>query len=143
MVEMIPGRLYIGGRIRNFDCNFIYSHISAIINLQIQQDQPPFDFSHRIMIWAPLTLSSPPSLQWTIDMTKLINNLIDSGYSVLLHDTAGIQRLGFVITAFYMQRFSLGRDQALSVIRQRKPDINPPENYMNLLAQFEAYIQHP
>ncbi|MED3933343.1 dual specificity protein phosphatase family protein [Priestia megaterium] len=138
---MISGRLYIGGRIRKFDWSFIYSYISAIINLQIKQDQPPFDFSHRIMIWAPLTLSSPPSLQWTMDMTNLISNLIDSGYSVLLHDTAGIQRLGFVITAFYMQRFSLGRDQALSVIRQRKPDINPPENYMNLLTQFEAYLQ--
>jgi len=140
---MISGRLYIGGRIRKFDWNFIYSHISAIINLQLKQDQPPFDFSHRIMIWAPLTLSSPPSLQWIMDMTNLISNLIDSGYSVLLHDTAGIQRLGFVITAFYMQRFSLGRDQALSVIRQRKPDINPPENYMNLLAQFEVYLQRP
>jgi len=140
---MISGRLYIGGQIRKFDWNFIYSHISAIINLQIKQDQPPFDFSHRIMIWAPLTLSSTPSLQWTMDMTNLISNLIDSGYSVLLHDTAGIQRLGFVITAFYMQRFSLGRDQALSVIRQRKPDINPPENYMNLLAQFEVYLQRP
>ena len=140
---MISGRLYIGGRIRKFDWNFIYSHISAIINLQIKQDQPPFDFSHRVMIWAPLTLSSPPSLQWTMDMTNLISNLIDSGYSVLLHDTAGIQRLGFVITAFYMQLFNLGRDQALSVIRQRKPDINPPENYMNLLAQFEVYLQRP
>jgi protein-tyrosine phosphatase len=73
-------------------------------------------------------------------MTRLINDLIRSGHTVLLHDTLGIQRLGFVITAFYMQHFRLSRDQALAAVRERKPDLDPPDNYMNLLSQFEAYL---
>ncbi|MCF6800473.1 dual specificity protein phosphatase family protein [Bacillus sp. ET1] len=143
MVEMMPGQLYIGGKILNADLEFIYKHITAIINLRIKPDYLPFDFTHnRIMIWTPLTVSSTPGLKWTIEMTELINNLIDSGYTVLIHDTIGIQRLGFVITAFYMQRFNLNRDQALSVVRQKKPNIDPPNNYMDLLSEFETYLQH-
>jgi protein-tyrosine phosphatase len=92
------------------------------------------------MIWAPLTIFQTPGIQWTISMIKLINNLIDSRQTVLLHDTLGIQRLGFVITAFYMQRFGLKRDQALAAVRRQKPDIDPPPNYMNLLSQFETYL---
>ncbi len=94
------------------------------------------------MIWAPLTLSAPPGLSWTIKMTKQINDLINSGHSVLMHDTLGIQRLGFVITAFYMQRYCLSRDQAIAWVRQKKPDIDPPANYMVLLSKFENYVQN-
>ncbi|MEH7263298.1 dual specificity protein phosphatase family protein, partial [Priestia megaterium] len=140
MVEMIPERLYIGGKILNNELEFIYKYITAIINLRTIPDQLPIDFNHKIMIWTPLTVSSTPGLEWTIKITKLINRLIDSGHNILLHDTIGIQRLGFVITAFYMQHFNLSRDYALSLIRQKKPNINPPSNYMNLLSEFEIYL---
>jgi hypothetical protein len=60
IVEMIPGRLYIGGRISHSDWGFIQKHISTIINLRLKPDQPLFDFSNRIMIWAPFTLSVTP-----------------------------------------------------------------------------------
>ncbi|MFC3883138.1 dual specificity protein phosphatase family protein [Bacillus songklensis] len=140
-VEMIPGRLYIGGRIRSSDWGFIQRHITAIINIRITPDRPPFDFSHRTMIWAPLTVLHPPELQWIIAMTKLMNSLMDPGHTILLHDTLGIHRLGFVITAFYMQRFGLSRDQALAAVRSRKSDIDPPDNYLKLLSQFEAYLE--
>jgi hypothetical protein len=73
-------------------------------------------------------------------MTKLISDLIDSKHIAFLHDTIGIQRLGFVITAFYMYHFNLTRDQDLSVVRQKKPNINPPKNYINLLSEFEATL---
>lgn len=141
-VEMIPNQLYIGGEIRESDLEFIYNNVTTIINLRTKPDQLPIHFNNISMIWTPLTISSTPGIEWTKEMTKLINNLIDSKHIVLLHDTVGIQRLGFVITAFYMQRFKLSRDQALSFVRQRKPDINPPENYMNLLSDFERHISY-
>ena len=53
-VEMIPERLYIGGKISSDDWDFIQNNITAIVNLRTKPDRPPFDFSGRMMIWAPL-----------------------------------------------------------------------------------------
>lgn len=141
-VEMIPKQLYIGGKIKASDLNFIYNNVTAIINLRTIPDQLPYQFNHLTMIWTPLTISSTPGIEWTIEMTQLIKKLIESEHTILLHDTIGIQRLGFVITAFYMKYFNLSRDQALWFIREKKPDIDPPPNYMHLLSEFEGYLSY-
>jgi protein-tyrosine phosphatase len=140
-VEMIPGRLYIGGRITSQDWGFIHGNISAIVNLRTKPDRPPFDFSNRMMIWVPLIIQVAPSLEWVDNLMNRLNHLMDQGHRILIHDTLGIQRLGFVITAFYMQRFHLSRDQALYLVRQKKSDIQPTDNYMELLTQYERFLQ--
>ncbi|UZJ79617.1 dual specificity protein phosphatase family protein [Fictibacillus sp. KU28468] len=141
MVEMIPGKLYIGGLIRSEDWGFIQQNITAIINLRTTPDDPPFDFSGRVMIWAPLTVYYAPDIPWVVKMMNQMNQLLDSGYRILVHDTAGYQRLGFFITAFFMQRFNLEHDQALAMVRQRKPDLDPPPNYMELLKTYGVYLK--
>jgi protein-tyrosine phosphatase len=139
-VEMIPESLYIGGRVSSADWNFIYNNITAIVNLRTKQDRPPFDFSGRIMIWAPLNVKVAPTLEWVIRLMKQLNRLMELGHRILIHDTIGKERLGFVITAFYMQKYHLLRDQALFTIRQMKSDIKPPADYMKLLLQYEKYL---
>ena len=52
-----------------------------------------------------------------------LNPLMESGHRILIHDTIGKERLGFVITAFYMQKYRLLRDQALYTVRQKKSDL--------------------
>lgn len=140
---MIPGRLYIGGKISNEDWIFIQSNISAIVNLRTKPDRPPFDFSNRIMIWTPITISVAPSLEWVNNLMNQLNQLFDQGHRILIHDTLGIQRLGFVIATFYMQKFRLNSEQALYMVRQKKPDIKPTENYMVLLSQYQKYLNIP
>ena len=139
-VEMIPGRLYIGGRISSDDWGFVQRNISAIVNLRTKPDRPPFDFSRRIMIWVPITIWVAPSLEWVDNLMKQLNQLFDQGHQILIHDTLGIQRLGFVITAFYMQKYRLNREEALYIVKQKKPDIKPTENYMEMLTQYEKYL---
>lgn len=139
-VEMIPGRLYVGGRISSDDWIFVQRNITAIINLRTTPDRPPFDFSQRIMIWAPITILVAPSVEWVDNLMKQINKLFDQGHRILIHDRLGIQRLGFVITAFFMQRFRLNSEQALRMVRQKKPDIQPTPNYMILLKQYEKFL---
>jgi len=137
---MIPGRLYIGGRISSDDWGFVQRNISAIVNLRTKPDRPPFDFSRRIMIWVPITIWVAPSLEWVDNLMKQLNQLFDQGHQILIHDTLGIQRLGFVITAFYMQKYRLNREEALYIVKQKKPDIKPTENYMEMLTQYEKYL---
>lgn len=139
-VEMIPERLFIGGRISSADWDFIQNNITAIVNLRTKPDRLPFDFSGRIMIWAPLNVRVAPTQEWVVRLMKQLNRLMELGHRILIHDTIGKERLGFVITAFYMQKYGLLRDQALFTVRQMKSDIKPPADYMRLLLQYEKYL---
>ncbi|MBT2642298.1 dual specificity protein phosphatase family protein [Bacillus sp. ISL-41] len=138
--EMIPGRVFVGGRISFKDWPFVYQHITSIVNLRTKPDQPPFDFSQRIMIWAPLTIKEAPTIEWVEKLIKQLNYLVEKGHRILIHDTYGSQRLGFVITAYYMQRFQLSLNQALHTVRQIKPDIEPTPNYMEVLTEYERHL---
>ncbi|WCK56580.1 dual specificity protein phosphatase [Aneurinibacillus sp. Ricciae_BoGa-3] len=141
MVEMIPQRLYVGGKISDQDWEFIQENITAIVNLRTKPDNPPFPFQNRVMLWLPLTVSQTPNLEWLIAVMHQISTLFNSGHSMLIHCRLGMHRSGFIVTAFYMERYGLGRYEALELAKQRKPDLNPPPNYMGLLARYEAFLQ--
>ncbi|PAE24876.1 hypothetical protein CHI10_10230 [Bacillus sp. 7894-2] len=141
-IEMIPKRLYIGGKISSADWDFIKKNITAIVNLRTKPDQPPFDFFGRIMIWAPLNVRVAPTIEWVLRLMKQLNHLMELKHRILIHDTIGKERLGFVITAFYMQRYGLKHDSALKIVKQLKPDIKPPADYMRLLVQYEKHLGH-
>ncbi|WP_162878618.1 hypothetical protein [Peribacillus butanolivorans] len=76
-VEMIPGRLYIGGRISTDDWGFVQRNISVIVNLRTKPDRPPFDFSRRIMIWVPITIWVTPSLELVDNLIEQLNQLFE------------------------------------------------------------------
>ncbi|KIL37577.1 hypothetical protein SD71_02915 [Cohnella kolymensis] len=140
IVPVIPNRLYAGGKLDQQGWRFIALNVNTVVNLRTVQDHPPFDFTGRLLLWTPILDPVPPSLQWVISVTRLMNGLLDTGNVIYVHDTAGINRLGFILTALFMQRFGYGRDTALTLLRQMKPDLNPNPPYMALLASFEAYL---
>ncbi|MFC4769390.1 dual specificity protein phosphatase family protein [Effusibacillus consociatus] len=141
IVEIIPNHLYAGRKLNENGWKFIEQKVHAILNLREEQDKPPFDFTNRLLIWTPISAKEPPQLHWVIAATGMMNAVLDTGYVLYVHDTDGINRLGFILTAFYMQRFGLSRHEALQTVRQRKHDLNPNERYMVLLSQFEAYLK--
>jgi Dual specificity phosphatase, catalytic domain len=140
IIEMVSGKLYINGKMTPEDWAFAEKDITAIVNLRTKPDRPPFDFSHRIMIWTPVTIWVAPSIEWVDTLMKQINLLYDQKHRILIHDTIGIQRLGFVIAAFYMFRFKLNSKEALKAVREKKSDLQPTQNYMGLLKEYERYL---
>ena len=77
-VEMIPERLYIGGKISSDDWDFIQNNITAILNLRTKPDRPPLDLSGRMMIWAPLNVRVAPTLEWVVRLMEHLNRLMES-----------------------------------------------------------------
>jgi protein-tyrosine phosphatase len=141
IAEIIPNYLYAGGNLDEQGWRFVEEHVTAVINVREPPDIPPFDPTNRLLLlWAPLADKVPPAFEWIIPMMNTMNSLLCSGQVLYVHDTAGINRLGFVLTAYYMQRFGLGRDHALSLLRTKKPDLNPNKDYMRLLGQYEHYL---
>ncbi|TJY44074.1 dual specificity protein phosphatase family protein [Cohnella pontilimi] len=138
---IIPNRLYAGGKLDRGGWQFVAEHIHAVLNLRTEPDQPPIDVTGRLLLWAPILDKAAPDLHWVVDKTRLMNVLLDNGNTLYVHDTAGINRLGFILTAFYMQRFGYSRDTALAVLRRKKPELNPKPPYMALLSCFEKYLQ--
>ncbi|WP_235860388.1 dual specificity protein phosphatase family protein [Rossellomorea aquimaris] len=140
MTEMIRGRLYINGKLSAEDWAFVEKHIAAIVNLRTKPDVPPFNFSHRFMIWTPVTIQKEPDIRWVDTLMAQVNHLFDGGYPILIHDTIGVQRLGFVIAAFYMYRFRLSSKDALASVRQKKGDLEPTPNYLKLLDDYQLHL---
>lgn len=140
--EFLP-RLYGGGRL-DLDprCwSFIRSHIDVVVNLRTIPDSPPFDFTGRRLLWMPIRDKRAPDLSWTRDMILLLDHWLDAGHSIYVHDTRGINRLGFMVTAMLMKRCGLPLNRALDQARRIKSNLLPKPWYMELLRQLETHLQ--
>lgn len=140
IIEMIPRQLYASGRIAHRDWSYIYRHIDVIINLRLVPDQPPVPQHPILLVWAPLLMWPAPSLQWLIQLMDQMNTWINTGYRVLAHCHLGMHRLGFVLTAYYMQRYKLTRKEALAAVRAKKSNVDPPFYFLQLLDEYEDYL---
>lgn len=140
--EFLPG-LYGGGRL-DLDprCwSFIRSHIDVVVNLRTVPDSPPFDFTGRRLLWVPIRDKQAPDLSWIRDMVLLLDRWLDDGHSIYVHDTGGINRLGFMVTAIMMKRCGLPLNRALDQARRIKPDLHPKPWYMDLLRRLDASLK--
>jgi protein-tyrosine phosphatase len=139
--EMIPNYLYVSGSLNQADWEFVNQKIKVVVNLRTEPDRPPFGSPHITYYWFPMTILVAPTVQWTAQFSEFINDLIDSGHPVLMHDRLGIQRLGYAIIAVYMKRFRLTLKQAFMEVRKVKANIQPTPNYLEVLMEYERYLQ--
>lgn len=140
--EFLPG-LYGGGRL-DLDprgWSFIRSHVDVVVNLRQEPDAPPFDFTGRKLVWAPILDNQAPDLHWLRDMIHLLNLWLDAGHCLYIHDTNGINPLGFLVTALLMERCGFSLDQALTQTRRIKSDLHPKPTYLDLLRRYEADLK--
>ncbi|MEW9670232.1 dual specificity protein phosphatase family protein [Ammoniphilus sp. 3BR4] len=140
--EMIPGRLYAGGTIQDQDWAAMgQRNINAVVNLRVIPDIVPTQFTNRItLLWAPLSPLILPSIDWLLQLLHQIDHLYVSGNRVFVHCTLGVHRTGLVITAFYMYKFKMRREEALQMARNKRPELNPPSHYLALLKELESYL---
>ena len=138
--EFIPGQLYGGGAIDQAGWHFIANNVNVILSVRIVPDTPPISLPHHLMLWFPIDDKIAPDLSWVINTVHWMNVLLDTGNVLYVHDTAGINRLGFVLTAFYMQRFGMSLEKALFILRQKKPNLQPRPWYMALLYQYQQFL---
>lgn len=142
IVEFLPGRLYGGGHLDEKGWQFVrHRGINAIINVSDKREKPPANLGNRLIVNKLLDNDDPPKLPWVPETMGLMNQLLGSGHVLYVHDTAGHNRLGFLLTAYYMQRFGLSRDEALRALRQKKADLKPNKKYIALLGDYEAYLR--
>jgi predicted protein tyrosine phosphatase len=60
---------------------------------------------------------------------------------LLVHCQAGVSRSTTVLTGWLMKSFGLSMDKALTLIRERRPVVNPNYGFIRILREYEHFIK--
>jgi hypothetical protein len=112
--------------------------VRAVLNV-CETNDPYTAEVHR---WEPIPdLGPAPELEWLRRQVEFIDEQRQAGRPVYVHCRAGINRSATVAAAYLMWRDRLTRDQALEVIRGKRPRICPFEVYQKYLSDWEKSLQ--
>lgn len=138
---LIPGRLYAGTKIGQDDWSTIRQlHVNAIVNVSDRPDRFPSDTPPLPVLFFKLSNREKPSLQRLQNAVERTVNWLQQGYVLYIHDLAGINRLGFFLTALYMRLFHLPYEQALQEVRKSRPQVAPRYQFVDLLKEYQSSL---
>jgi hypothetical protein len=111
--------------------------IRAVLNVCETED--PYNVEvHR---WEPIAdLGPAPGIDWLRSQVEFIDRQRKAGLPVYVHCRAGVNRSAMVVVAYLMWRDRLTREEALAVIRSKRPRIAPFEVYQRYLAEWEKSL---
>jgi len=129
----IEDGLYLGGRIEEPPPG-----TRAVLNVCTYRDPYKVEF-HR---WDPIIDAPPgPGIDWLRQQVAFIDEQRRAGRTVYVHCSAGISRGPTVMAAYLMWRDGVRRDDALEVLRKRRPVVEPNPTFMRLLAEWEKTVK--
>ena len=60
---------------------------------------------------------------------------------VLVHCAAGVSRSTTVLTAWLMKTFGMPMEEALKLVRSRRPIVNPNHGFLRVLKEYEHFVR--
>lgn len=81
-----------------------------------------------------------PSLEWLVEQVTWVESVIDAGKNTYIHCRGGVSRSGLVAVAYIMKSRGVGREVALTVVRDARPQVAPRPAFWSLLAQYEKTL---
>jgi hypothetical protein len=110
----------------------------AVLNLCEAKDPYQCD----VHVWEPIPDRAPaPDLDWLRRMVDFVDEQRKAGRTVYVHCRNGVSRSGMVVTAYLMFKKSLSRDEALQLIRTKRPEVRPNPAFMELLLDWEQVLR--
>lgn len=85
-------------------------------------------------------LEDQPTMQLSPHLsscTKFINDALQSGGKVLVHCLAGVSRAPVVVMAYFMRCKSMTFNQALALVREKRPWIKPNQGFIRQLEDLQ------
>ena len=131
--DLIDKNLYLGGFVKAPPPG-----TKAVLNLCETED--PYKVpDHR---WVPINDVEPaPTLEWLKEQVDFIDAQRKSSKQTYVHCRNGVNRSVFVVTAYVMYSQNLTRDEALKLIRSKRPDVRPNPIFMERLLEWEKAIK--
>ena len=128
----IEERLYLGGFVASPP-----SGTRAVINLCETEDPYHCDFH----LWEPIADSDPaPGLDWLWRMVDVLDARQQEGVTTYVHCRNGVSRSGMLVVAYEMRENHWTRDEALALVRSKRPITRPNSAFMRRLLEWERVI---
>jgi Dual specificity phosphatase, catalytic domain len=129
----IEDGLYLGGMLSEPP-----SGARAVLNVCETKD-PYLAEVHR---WEPIPdLGPAPSIDWLHSQVEFIDQQRKAGLPIYIHCRAGVNRSVMVVAAYLMWRDALSRDEALAVVRSKRPRAGPFDVYKAYLSEWEKSLR--
>ena len=125
--------LYLGG-----DVGRPPPGVRAVVNLC----EKPDPYRTEVEVWEPIPDAEPaPSVEWLRRMVGVIDTERKAGLPTYVHCRNGASRSGMVVTAYEMFKNHWTRDEALTFVRSKRPEVRPNPAFMARLAEWERVLK--
>ncbi|KAJ1732997.1 tyrosine protein phosphatase yvh1 [Coemansia sp. Benny D160-2] len=136
MDKITDDGLYVGSSMAEVDKAMLdecgVTHILSVASHYVPSH--PSDFVYKIVSIDDLPEEN--LIQYFPECNAFIAGAIEAGGRVLVHCMAGQSRSAAVAAAYLMQKNALTAEQALDMLRERRPQINPNEGFVAQLQLF-------
>jgi protein-tyrosine phosphatase len=140
--EFLPGRLFAGTKPDSMGWRTLRKlNIGAILDISDQPDHAPADFPPIPILYFKLGNKEIPTLQQLNAFVRQVMCFLEQGVAVYVHDISGRNRLGFFMTALYMQMYHLPFAQALEAVRRKRPQLSPRGHFVKLLQEYQRCVR--
>lgn len=78
-----------------------------------------------------------------IELADRMHERVSQGQSVYLHCSQGLSRSPTVLATYLIKYHGLTSEQALAVILNGRPEVQPNHNFIHLLKSMDTYIKNP
>ncbi|KAL0096921.1 protein-tyrosine phosphatase-like protein [Phycomyces blakesleeanus] len=133
--EVLPG-IWIGGYTALESQKFLKKNdITHILSMgHFEYSYPSAEYDNKI-----IRISDNPGaniIQFFPETYEYINNAVSNERHILVHCLAGVSRSPTVVTAYLMKKRRLRPKEALAIIAQSRPFINPNKGFMDQLKLY-------
>jgi Dual specificity phosphatase, catalytic domain len=110
----------------------------AVVNLCGRPDP----YQVEATLWEPVfEAGKEPTLDWLRRVVGFIAEQRRAGRTTFVHCMAGMNRSGAAVTAYLMQEHGWARDEALTFLQKKRPEVQPNPTLMRLLAEWEQGLK--
>jgi len=132
--HLIEERLYLGSSVGEPPRG-----TTAVVNLCGVQDPYPTE----TRFWEPILEggAKEPDVAWLRRAVDFIDAQHRAGRTTYVHCLAGVNRSAMVVTAYLMFEHHWTRDEALTYVREKRPQAHPEPSMVALLTEWERTLQ--
>jgi hypothetical protein len=130
--SLIEDRLYLGECVKEPPRG-----TRAVVNLCDKPDP----YQVEVTLWEPIDGGQSPGIDWLRRVVEFIDARRRAGLTTYVHCLAGMNRSGMVVTAYLMYEYGWTRDEALTFVRSKRPQVQPNPALMRLLGEWERTLK--
>lgn len=123
----------------HFNNKLLKKGVKADISLEKKRLDQPFGVNY--YLWLPTSDHKAPTLNQLFLGVSFIKNLVDKKIPVYVHCTNGHGRAPVLVAAYFVLE---GKtiEQAINLIKKKRPSIHPNKFQLNKLKSFELALKN-